>query len=132
MTWGNLDGRRGPDLFVVQTCEAGRNIRDLVLLDRGPGWDYASGAHVPQASGGCGDLGATLDIDGDGTDEVIVLNGVRGLPPEGGIGAPSRCSRRGRSPDRPLARHPTDAIRCYQAWSSAAIAAWPVHVCPDP
>ncbi len=88
VTWGNLDGRRGPDLFVVQTCEAGRNIRDLVLLDRGPGWDYASGAHVPQASGGCGDLGATLDIDGDGTDEVIVLNGVRGLPPEGGIRGP--------------------------------------------
>ncbi len=86
VTWGDLDGRHGADLFVVQTCTGGRDVRDLILLDRGPGWRYSTGTHVPRADGGCGDLAATIDIDGDGTDEVIVLNGVRG--PWGGIRGP--------------------------------------------
>ena len=131
MALGDLDGVGGDDLFVVQTCAEDRDVRDLVLLDR-PGWSYATGARVPRTDGGCGDLAATIDLDRDGTDEVIVMNGVRG--PWGGIRARSRCSRRAGSPDaaRVLLAPRRRERAGYQAWSPASIAAWPVQVCPDP
>ncbi|MGZ8565816.1 MAG: FG-GAP repeat domain-containing protein [Actinomycetota bacterium] len=98
VTWGDLDGRRGPDLFVVQACARGAgglNIRDLALLDLGPGWTYSS-LSMPPAEGGCGDIAATIDVDHDGLDEVIVLNGVRG--PWGGIAGPVQVLTTGAFP----------------------------------
>jgi hypothetical protein len=88
VTIGNFDGRRGVDLFVVQTCRAGRNVRDVALLDRGRGWSFDRSSWVPPADAGCGDLAASIDLDVDGADEVIVLNGMRGDPPNGGISGP--------------------------------------------
>ena len=71
---GDVDGRRGQDLFIVQGCTAARgNIGDLLFLHQG-GLRYRS-VPAPRVGRGCGDTAATLDLDGDGADEVVVGNG---------------------------------------------------------
>lgn len=70
---GDVDGRRGPDLYVVQGCRNGRNIDDLLLVSDGAGGFRAE--PVPRARAGCGDVATAADLDGDGRDEVVVLNG---------------------------------------------------------
>ena len=78
VTVGDVDGRWGSDLFVIQSCFNGSNLDDLLLL-HGPGeWAY-SAVKAPPASG-CGDVAAAIDLNDDGRDELIVLNGHPGGP----------------------------------------------------
>lgn len=72
----DLDGRRGLDVFVVQACGGprGRNLDDRLYLDAGPGWDWDR-ARLPTGIAGCGDTAETLDVDGDGVDDIVVGNG---------------------------------------------------------
>ena len=71
---GDPDGDGDTDIFVVEGCLDRVNRDDLFLEND------ADGAHftlhtVQPVSGGCGDTAAALDIDHDGMDEFIVLNG---------------------------------------------------------
>ncbi len=70
---GDVDGRRGNDIFVVQGCTSNGNVRDLLLVHQ-QGWDYRE-VPAPPVGRGCGDTAAMLDLDGDGADEVVVGNG---------------------------------------------------------
>ncbi len=71
---GDLDGRRGPDLLVVQGCRGdGVNIPDVLLRNQG-GLRFEP-IRSPQATAGCGDRGEAVDLDGDGRDEFVVGNG---------------------------------------------------------
>jgi hypothetical protein len=70
---GEVDGRGGPDLYVVQGCRGSRNLDNLLLLNDGRG--RFRSVETPQAGSGCGDMAEMVDIDGDGRDEVIVMNG---------------------------------------------------------
>jgi hypothetical protein len=71
---GDVDGRGGRDLFVVQGCNGtATNIRDVLLLHT-RGFDFRA-VPAPSAPRGCGDTAAMLDLDGDGADEVVVGNG---------------------------------------------------------
>lgn len=70
---GDVDGRRGNDLFVVQGCTDGGNARDLLLLHT-EGWGYRE-VPVPVVHRGCGDTAAMLDLDGNGGQEIVVGNG---------------------------------------------------------
>jgi hypothetical protein len=72
VTVGQLDGREGTDMFVVQGCTAAGNAADLAFLHR-PGFHFAV-VRAPRTAG-CGDTAATIDLDRDGRDEVIVGNG---------------------------------------------------------
>ena len=71
---GDVDGRRGNDVFVVQGCTAQRsNIRD-VLYVHDEAWDYRE-VPAPAVGRGCGDTATMLDLDGDGAQEIVVGNG---------------------------------------------------------
>jgi hypothetical protein len=71
---GDVDGRRGNDLFVVQGCTKGLgNISDVLLVHE-HGFDF-NAVLAPAVHRGCGDTAAMLDLDGDGADEVVVGNG---------------------------------------------------------
>jgi hypothetical protein len=69
---GQVDARHGLDLVLVRGCRDGRNVDDLLLLDR-DGWRFARVRL--HAAAGCGDVAGTLDIDRDGAAEVVVMNG---------------------------------------------------------
>jgi len=73
---GQVDGRFGPDLYVVQECTIGNtgDVADRLLLDRGPGWRWTA-ARLPRPGQGCGDVAEAVDLDGDGLDEFVVGNG---------------------------------------------------------
>ena len=73
VTVGDVDGRLGLDLFVVQGCTPHGNAGDLLLLDA-PGWDYDP-VFAPPVGRGCGDTAAMLDVDGDHRQDVVVTNG---------------------------------------------------------
>jgi hypothetical protein len=71
---GDVDGRHGNDLFIVQGCTNGAgNVRDLLLVHR-QGFHYGE-VPAPPVGRGCGDTAAMLDLDGDGAQEVVVGNG---------------------------------------------------------
>jgi FG-GAP-like repeat len=76
-TWvavANIDGRSGPDALLVQGCIGDVNVDDVLILNDGHGRRF-SRASVPPATEGCGDVAAAIDVDRDGMDEVVVLNG---------------------------------------------------------
>lgn len=79
---GDLDGRRGPDLVVVEGCRGDVNVDDRVLLNEG---DARRWTERPAPSGvpGCGDAAVAVDVDGDGGDEVVVTNGSGQGQPDG-------------------------------------------------
>jgi hypothetical protein len=50
------------------------NYRDLMLINDGSGEDFDR-IRIPQANEGCGDHVASLDYDGNGNTDFVVLNG---------------------------------------------------------
>jgi hypothetical protein len=80
---GNIDGRRGLDIMVVQGCDdEGVNVDDVLLVSDGARtrWRRQPG---PGDVAGCGDKAATLDFDLDGADDFVVTNGAGQF---GGVG----------------------------------------------
>jgi hypothetical protein len=76
-TWvavGDIDGRRGQDLLVVQACDDDVNVSDRLLLNRRVAWSFRR-VRIPQARRGCGDVATAIDLNEDGRDEFVVLNG---------------------------------------------------------
>jgi hypothetical protein len=75
---GDADGDGDQDVYVlVSNLTAGTNPRDVVLRNTGL---HFTATQVP-AAGGIGDEVATLDGNGDGRAEFLVLNGVETLGP---------------------------------------------------
>jgi hypothetical protein len=75
---GDVDGRNGPDLYVVLGCVDRVNQPDLLLLNGGDGttWEEAELPPLPKGDrAGCGDTAEMLDFDRDGLQDVVVLNG---------------------------------------------------------
>lgn len=79
---GDIDGRRGPDVLVVQGCADGANADDVLLLNDGSATAWAEHA-LPADVPGCGDVAAPLDFDGDGAADFLVLNGAGQGQPTG-------------------------------------------------
>jgi hypothetical protein len=76
-TWvavGDVDGRRGRDLLIVQGCADRTNVPDRLLLDRRGPWNFRH-VRIPRTRRGCGDVAAAVDLNEDGRDEFVVLNG---------------------------------------------------------
>jgi hypothetical protein len=75
---GDVDGRDGPDVYVVLGCVERENVPDLLLLNGGDGrsWTEAALPVLPDGElAGCGDTAAMTDFDRDGLQDVVVLNG---------------------------------------------------------
>jgi hypothetical protein len=70
---GDVDGRNGNDIFVVQGCNETGNVSDLLLVHR-VGYDYRP-VTAPPVGRGCGDTAVTMAVDGRAGDEVVVGNG---------------------------------------------------------
>ena len=79
---GDIDGRRGADVLVVQGCAAGMNADDVLLLNDGTATSWVEHP-VPTDVPGCGDVATPLDLDGDGAVEFAVLNGAGQGQPTG-------------------------------------------------
>jgi hypothetical protein len=71
---GDIDGRNGPDVLVIQGCLSRANLDDILLLNGGDAktWHHV---HVPPVTDGCGDTGTAIDFDKDGKADFVVLNG---------------------------------------------------------
>jgi hypothetical protein len=76
---GDADGDGHPDLFVVQGG-AVSNAPDLLLLNDGDGRSYTS-VRIPQTTAGSADDVIALDVDHNGTDDFLVLNGAQSPGP---------------------------------------------------
>jgi hypothetical protein len=74
---GDVGGGPKPEVFVVETCDAGGDNGDLLLRPRSARWGYRRVRLAPAADG-CGDVAVTLDLDGDQRQEIVVLNGRPG------------------------------------------------------
>lgn len=75
---GDVDGRNGPDLYVVLGCVDRVNVPDLLLLNGGDGrsWSEVPLPSLPEGDlAGCGDTAEMVDFDRDGLMDVVVLNG---------------------------------------------------------
>jgi len=71
---GDIDGRRGRDLLIVQGCKDGANVDDLLLLNDGNGSGWMQHP-LPGGVAGCGDVAAALDFDRDRRKDFVVMNG---------------------------------------------------------
>jgi hypothetical protein len=71
---GDVNGDGSPDVYAVDGCLDRRDRPDVMLLNDGTarGWTQVD---VPPPGDGCGDIAAAFDWDGDGADEIMVLNG---------------------------------------------------------
>jgi hypothetical protein len=71
---GDPDGDRDLDIFVVEGCVAAENQPDWLLVNDGTGrrFDLRSAERIDS---GCGDTAVAIDVDRDGMDEFVVLNG---------------------------------------------------------
>ena len=76
---GDVDGRRGPDILVVEGCDDRVNVPDVLLLNGGDATSWMPVDDMPRMPpgelAGCGDTAGTLDFDRDGMDDFVVLNG---------------------------------------------------------
>jgi len=69
---GNIDGRHGKDVLIVQGCAEHHNVPDTLLLNRGDGtW---ARQRIPRHVAGCGRAAATIDFDRDGKADFVVEN----------------------------------------------------------
>lgn len=74
LTIGDVDGNGAADIFVVQTCDpSGVDQPDFALLNDGTA--HFTRLDVPRPTAGCGDDAIGLDYDGNGTTDMVVLNG---------------------------------------------------------
>lgn len=71
---GDIDGRDGPDLWIVEGCVGDKNVDDLLLLNDGKAKAWRR-RPTPSHVRGCGDVAAAIDFDHDGAAEFAVLNG---------------------------------------------------------
>jgi hypothetical protein len=71
---GDPDGDRDADIYVVEGCVGRENQDDWLLVNDGSGrhFDLRRAGRVRR---GCGDTAAAVDMDRDGMDEFVVLNG---------------------------------------------------------
>jgi hypothetical protein len=71
---GDPDGDRDADIYVVEGCVGRENQDDWLLVNDGSGRHFRlrRAGHVAD---GCGDTAAAVDMDRDGMDEFVVLNG---------------------------------------------------------
>ena len=76
---GDADGDGDPDLYVVQGG-ASSNAPDLLLLNAGDGRTFTS-VTIPQTTAGSADDVLALDVDHNGTDDFLVLNGAETAGP---------------------------------------------------
>jgi hypothetical protein len=77
---GNIDGRPGKDVLIVQRCGHGLNLDDILLLNGGNGRTWTQ-KPIPTGVPGCGRDGATIDFDRDGMADFAVINGGGWLNP---------------------------------------------------
>ena len=84
---GDVDVDARSDVYLVVGCgTAGRNLPDVMLLNRGGG--VFRRAPLPQTEDGCGDVALPIDHDGNGTTDFVVMNGrgyVEGDPVSGPV-----------------------------------------------
>jgi hypothetical protein len=66
----NADGRL--DIYVVQACNNGKNVPDMMLIGHRTGGFVEMS--IPQAPDGCGWTATPIDFDVNGTTDFIVLN----------------------------------------------------------
>lgn len=72
---GDIDGRNGADILVVQACDGRTNVPDVLLLNGGHGKSWTRVQGLPGPVPGCGDVADDLDFDHDGRSDFVVLNG---------------------------------------------------------
>lgn len=71
---GRVNADRRPDLYVLRRGRPGRDLPDLMLINRRDGRDFKS-VPMPQTRRGKGDYVTNLDYDRNGRDDFVVLNG---------------------------------------------------------
>jgi VCBS repeat protein len=71
---GLVDGDDLADLYVVQEGPANRDRRDRLFLDR-KGGRHLHSLPIPQTRRGQGDYVTSLDYDGNGRSDFLVMNG---------------------------------------------------------
>jgi FG-GAP-like repeat len=75
---GDVDGDGDPDIYAVDGCDERVNEPDVLLLNGGDGTTWNQIALPPLPAGefaGCGDTASMVDVDRDGKDDIVVLNG---------------------------------------------------------
>ena len=76
---GDVDGVNGPDIYAVDGCFQRVNRPDVLLLNGGDGRSWSDPQTLPALPdselAGCGDQAAMTDFDGDGKQDIVVLNG---------------------------------------------------------
>ena len=65
--------------MLVRGCVGGENRADRVFLRR-ERWAFGE-IRLSGRPSGCGDVATTVDIDRDGADEVVIMNGHLGGGP---------------------------------------------------
>ena len=75
VTTGDVNGDGRPDVYMVQGCAKNTttDYPDMMLLNNGDG--TFTQVTTPQATSGCGDVASTIDYNGDGRADLLVLNG---------------------------------------------------------
>jgi hypothetical protein len=76
---GRVNGDRLDDLYVVQTGRPGRDQPDRLFLDENGGRHLRS-IGIPQTRRGKGDYVTSLDYDGNGRSDFLVMNGRAKYP----------------------------------------------------
>jgi hypothetical protein len=71
---GDVNRDRLRDIYITTTADSGTNRPDLMLVNRGTGKAYAS-VDIPQTTEGAGHAVTSIDYDGNGASDFIVLNG---------------------------------------------------------
>lgn len=71
---GDPDGDGDGDIYAVEGCVGRENQDDWLLVNDGSGSHFRL-RRAGRVADGCGDTAAAVDMDRDGMDEFVVLNG---------------------------------------------------------